>query len=159
MFIRKANRHDAPLLTRIIRDSFRDVAERFLLNEENCPRHPSNCTVERLERHMDRGASYFVLEVEGEACGCVAMEHPKPGLCYLERLAVLPRYRGQGHGTALVRHVLAEVRAQAEHRVQIGIIAAHTELQEWYERRGFHVTGRGEFEHLPFAVTFMAAEA
>jgi hypothetical protein len=44
--IREADPDDKVLLTRLIRDSYRDVAERFNLTPENCPKHPSNCNDE-----------------------------------------------------------------------------------------------------------------
>jgi len=41
-------------------------------------------------------------------------------------------------------------------RVEIGIVAAHTRLHDWYAKRGFVDTGRKSFPHLPFEVGFMA---
>jgi len=40
--IRPCTREDTAVLAETIRGAFRDVAERFDLTEENCPRHPSN---------------------------------------------------------------------------------------------------------------------
>ena len=45
--IRKASSGDSSMLSGIIRESFCDVAERFGLTSENCPKHPSNCTQEK----------------------------------------------------------------------------------------------------------------
>ena len=44
--------------------AFRGVAERFGLTDENCPRHASNCTADWIEKDMDRGVTYFVLEAK-----------------------------------------------------------------------------------------------
>ena len=88
--IRVGTQKDVAVLAEIIRISFRDVAERFGLTQENCPTHPSNCTVDWVHRDMDRGVTYFILEAEGIASGCVALELASSELCYLERLAVLP---------------------------------------------------------------------
>ena len=154
--IRAATRQDIPLLTMLVSTAFRDVAERFHLTLENCPKHPSNCVPEWFETAMTKGARYYILEDKGTPCGCVALEQAKPDVGYLERLAVLPQCRKKGFGEALVAHVFAEARKMGIGRMEIGIIAEQTELRVWYERLGFVITRESEFQHLPFRVAFMA---
>jgi N-acetylglutamate synthase-like GNAT family acetyltransferase len=154
--IREADQSDVPVITAVIRDSFRDVAVRFGLNEENCPKHPSNCRPEWIETALAKGVRYFVLEAGGRACGCVALERADPDVCYLERLAVLPEHRRHGYGRALVDHVAIAGKALGARRVEIGIIAEQVELKAWYQKMGFAETRRARFEHLPFEVQFMS---
>ena len=105
---------------------------------------------------MGKGIRFYVLVDDDVPCGCVALEHAKPDMCYLERLAVLPEHRRQGFGAVLVDHALTEARKVGAERVGIGIIAEHVELKEWYARQGFRVDRESvQFNHLPFAVTFM----
>jgi ribosomal protein S18 acetylase RimI-like enzyme len=154
--IRTCTREDVGILAETIRGSFRGVAERFGLTEENCPRHASNCTADWIEKDMDRGVTYFALESEGRTVGSVALERAKPEVCYLERLAVLPDQRKCGFGKALVSHVLSEAGRLGCHEVRIGVIADQAELKDWYRRLGFVETESREFAHLPFLVTFMS---
>lgn len=154
--IRDAFRADVSIIVDLIRNSFRDVADRFCLTEKNCPKHPSNCKPSWIESSLQKGARYFILEKEGVPCGCVALERVQPELCYLERLGVVPQFRGRGFGKALVQHALAEADAMGSYRVEIGIISAHTELKNWYRGLGFTETGTARFKHLPFEVTFLA---
>ncbi|MBN2028529.1 MAG: GNAT family N-acetyltransferase [Actinobacteria bacterium] len=158
MEIREAGRVDIPILASLIRDSFRDVAERFELTPENCPTHPSFCVDEWVEKAMDRGVRYFLLELEGVASGCAALERAGDEACYLERLAVLPACRRRGCGGALVAKIEAEAKAAGAQRLEIGIISAQRDLHDWYAERGFGEKGRKSFEHLPFEVTFMVLE-
>lgn len=51
MHIREANSRDS-ILSGLIRDAFRGVAETFGLTRENCPKHPSNCTDEWIENEI-----------------------------------------------------------------------------------------------------------
>jgi GNAT superfamily N-acetyltransferase len=153
--IRKAGPADAALLSALIREAFRDVAEWFRLNRENCPRHPSNCTVEWIATDFSRGAVYFILERQGLPVGCAALERADAEQCYLERLAVLPAHRRNGFGRALVAHLLAEARLWGAARVGIGIIAADAALRRWYRKLGFSEGETKTFAHLPFRVTFM----
>lgn len=153
--IRTCTRDDVGVLAATIRESFRDVAERFGLTAENCPRHASNCTAEWIEKDMDRGVTYFVLESEGRVVGSVAVERAKPEVCYLERLSVLPPQRKRGFGKALVARALSEARGLGCRRVGIGVISDQAELKDWYRRLGFVETENREFAQLPFLVTFM----
>ena len=156
--IREANTADISLLSRLIRQSYRDVADRFNLTTANCPKHPSNCTDEWIENDFGRGVIYFILEHGGLPAGCVAIERANADLCYLERLAVLSHERQNGFGSQLVEHVFRTARKFGSKKISIGIIAAQTELKHWYLKFGFSESETKEFRHLPFMVTFMTCE-
>ena len=153
--IRDATAADANALSGIIRESFRDVAERFALTPQNCPKHPSNCTSAWIEADQARGVRYFLLVRDDEPIGCVGIEKASVDLCYLERLAVLPGRRRHGFGRRLALHVLACARDGGARRVAIGIIAAQTELKQWYAGLGFFEVETKRFPHLPFQVCLM----
>jgi len=154
--IRKANEADIPRMVEIIREAFYEVAVRFGLNQANCPKHPSNCKADWIQDALAKGARYFILNSEGLSCGCVALEQANPEVCYLERLGVLPAQQRRGYGRALVDRVLDEARLLGSHQVEIGIIADHTELKDWYKKIGFVDQKKATFPHLPFEVLFMS---
>lgn len=156
--IREANSADISLISRLVRQSYRGVADRFKLTPANCPKHPSNCTDEWIENDFGRGVSYFVLEQRGVPAGCVAIESVDADLCYLERLAVLPHERENGLGSQLVEHIFRTARELGSKKISIGIIAAQTELKQWYRKFGFIEGENKEFSHLPFRVTFLTCE-
>jgi len=79
-------------------------------------------------------------------------------LCYLERLAVLPHERKKGLGSQLVEHIFHTARQLGSKKISIGIIAAQTDLKQWYRKFSFIEGETKEFSHLPFKVTFMACE-
>ena len=87
--------------------------------------------------------------------GSVALEWVRPGLCNLERLAVLPGERKRGFGRALVNHVFSEAGKLGCNTIRIGVIADQAELKDWYRGFGFVETESREFSHLPFRVSFM----
>ena len=72
--IREADSTDASLLSGLVSECFRDVAERFDLTLENCPKHPSHCTDEWIENDFARGVTFYILESDVIALGCVAIE-------------------------------------------------------------------------------------
>ena len=153
--IRRASGIDASTLVDVIRRSFADVAVRFHLTPENCPKHPSNCQAGWIESALKSNAEFYLLESGGVAAGCVALETPNAEVCYLERLGVLPSQRGNGFGVALVKHCLGRARVLGVQRVSVGIIADHREVKEWYQRIGFKETRKATFPHLPFEVAYL----
>ena len=153
--ITDATEADAGLLASLIRGSFADVAERFGLTPENCPTHASNCTPEWIHSAFAKGVKYYLMQTPQGPVGCVALERAETEVCYLERLAVLPPFRGHGFGKALVNHVVDRARELDMHRVEIGIISADARLREWYGKLGLSATTTAQFKHLPFEVTFM----
>jgi len=153
--IRKANTTDVSLLSGLVSECFRDVAERFGLTLENCPKHPSHCTDEWIENDFARGVTFYVLESDVMALGCVAMEKAGSDLCYLERLGVLPEARRKGYGRALVDHIISRANHSGAKQISIGIIADDVELKRWYLKIGFVEGETKEFDHLPFLVLFM----
>jgi len=156
--IRQADSGDISVLSSLICDSFRTVAERFNLTSENCPKHPSNCTDDWVQNDVARGVEYYILEHKGTPAGCAALEKAEPDLSYLERLAVLPEMRKIGFGKMLVDYVFDQAKASDAEKIGIGTISDDIELKEWYRKIGFVEGETKEFSHLPFMVTFMTYE-
>lgn len=149
---------DADAAASILRRSFATMVKRLALTKENCPTSPAFATPRRVIEELERGVCYYVLEAGAEACGCVALEHARDEVVFLERLGVVPEHRAKGYGRALVRHVLTQAESLGVRRVEIGIIAADTPLKSWCEQFGFFETGTRKLEHLPFLVGFLAKE-
>ncbi|MBW2636569.1 MAG: GNAT family N-acetyltransferase [Deltaproteobacteria bacterium] len=158
MIIRKANSQDVSVLSGLIRDSFYDVAERFGITSENCPKHPSNCDDKWIEKDFERGVCYYILEHDGLFKGCVALEKGSPDLCYLERLSVLPEGQRGGVGRKLVEHAFSVAKTLRAKEISIGVIAGDKRLKGWYEKIGFVEEETKRYKHLPFLVTFMKYE-
>lgn len=154
--IRVAAESDIETLTTLIRCAFGPVAKRFYLTPENCPKHPSNCTAEWITADLARGAAYYIIDRDGQALGCAALERASANECYLERLAVLPDHHRQGLGRALVEHLVQRARAMGAQKIGIGIIAADIPLKSWYAGLGFVVGATKTFAHLPFQVLLMS---
>ena len=153
--IREASWNDIELINELVRKSFKDVADRFRLDKEKAPTHPSHSQPDWIETAMDRGVVFYILEDDGQALGCVALERANSKVCYLERLAVLPEYRRAGRGRSLVEFAMNRAEDQGAGRIEIAIIAEQKDLKDWYQRMGFSMKGTKKFAHLPFTVAFM----
>lgn len=158
MEIRASTDKDLATIAMLVRESNKDVAAKFGLNAENCPKHPSFCTEGWIEADLARGERYFVMEDDSIAIGCVAYENPSAGLAYLNRLSVLPTHRNRGVGALLVQHIIQHARSASIQTISIGVIGEHTELQRWYRKHGFKDGETKRFPHLPFSVKYMSYE-
>ncbi|TDO97940.1 acetyltransferase (GNAT) family protein [Marinomonas balearica] len=147
---------DAEVISWIISESNKDVAEQFGINIENNPKHPSFCNKDWVLADFQRGEEYFMYEKDSVGLGCVAFESPRLGVAYLNRLSVLPMYRQSGIGEALVKHIIQYSETKNIQRVSIGIIAEHTKLKNWYLKLGFIEGEIKTFPHLPFDVQYMS---
>lgn len=68
---------------------------------------------------------------------CTASLFPDGDQIRLRKFATLPDHQGQGHGTAMLRHLLAEARAQG---AQVFWFDARESALPFYERFGFETT-------------------
>ena len=155
MSILKASNKDAEEIANIISESNKDVAITFNLNLDNNPKHPSFCDANWVKADFERGEEYFLYKEGDQHIACVAFENPRLGVGYLNRLSVLPKYRCNGVGEALVQYVIQYAKTKKITRVSIGIIAEHHKLKNWYLKLGFVEGNIKTFPHLPFDVQYL----
>lgn len=60
---------------------------------------------------------------------------------HINNVALRPRFRAQGIGTALLEHVLAEARRLGARRATLEVRASNERARRLYERLGFYVAG------------------
>lgn len=140
---------------RVIRNSFRTVADEFSLTRENAPAHPSFFTLSRLNQMINRGAKSFGLFLGDKQIGFIAVEPAQDNVFYIERLAVLPAYRHGGYGAKLVNFAISYIRTHKGKKAALGMINESTILKDWYKKLGFKEIRTQKFPQLPFTVCFM----
>lgn len=155
MQVKETTPEDISTIAMLVSESNQDVAVKFGLNVENCPKHPSFCTNAWIAADLARGERYFIAQQNGNPIACVAYESPTAGLAYLNRLSVLPAHRKRGVGARLVQHIVEVAQSNGVQTISIGVIGEHTELQHWYGKLGFKPGENKRFPHLPFSVTYM----
>jgi [ribosomal protein S18]-alanine N-acetyltransferase len=60
---------------------------------------------------------------------------------HINNIAMRPRFRGYGIGTALLHHILAEARHLGARRATLEVRASNEQARRLYERLGFYVAG------------------
>lgn len=141
--------------TRIIRESFMTVADKFRFTKDNAATNPAFLETEDLCKMKEKGIKMFGFYENNVQVGFVAIEKARTDIFYMEKLAVLPRARHKGYGQRLLDFVMQYVEENYGNVVSIGIINDNTILKDWYKNYGFVETELKKFKHLPFDVCMM----
>lgn len=154
--IREAKREDIPSCVRVIRESFRTVADAYGITEANAPRFTAFAvSADRLYRQMAEGRPMFVAEADGVLCGFCALQLLGNGACELQNLAVLPAYRHRGLGGRLLTHAAETARGMGYRLMEISIVEENTVLRKWYEANGAVHVGTRKFDFFPFTCGYL----
>jgi len=110
------------------------IREKVFVHEQNVPADAE------YDQHDRAGTTrHYLARVDGQPAGAARWRPTDHGV-KLERFAVLPEFRNQGVGEALVHHVLADIRAEVPDAAQVYM---HAQLRAipLYERTGFRKVG------------------
>ncbi|HYF62948.1 MAG TPA: GNAT family N-acetyltransferase [Herpetosiphonaceae bacterium] len=134
--LRPATDDDIPAMVGLIRAAFAEYEGRL-----DPPSSAQNKTVEATRAELADGGA-FVVTCGGELAGCV-FYHPHAGHMYLDRLSVLPAYRGLRLSRRLIAAVEDLARASGLDRVRLSVRLALAGNRAYYERLGyaFHAYG------------------
>ena len=94
--------------------------------------------------HIQRGLPQFVAVSAGEVVGwCDVTPKERPIYAHggVLGIGLLPRFRGRGIGTNLIRSTLAATRTIGLHRVELTVRENNTRAIELYKKAGFVVEG------------------
>lgn len=155
--IREVTASDIPECVKVIRESFRTVADEFGLTPENAPRFTAFATTgERLLAQLDdKNRHMYAYVCDGGIAGYFSLLVKDSGSCELNNLCVLPEHRHKGIGARLLEHAFEAARGLGCWRMEIGIVEENRVLRGWYEGFGFVHTGTEKFEFFPFTCGYM----
>ena len=127
---------DSAEITRLLRRSFRGIAETMGITAENCPHFVAFITEERLLDQLGRDDAYCLgIRQDGAWVGFVAVA-PYGDAYEVTRLAVAPEYRHRGYGGALMAAACDTARKIGLREIGLGLINENTILKAWYEEQG-----------------------
>jgi argonaute-like protein implicated in RNA metabolism and viral defense len=78
-------------LASVIRASFLTVANEFGITQENAPRNPAFISSNTLKNKIEESNIVFYgCYINNELIGCYALEKPREGVFYFERVSIIP---------------------------------------------------------------------
>ena len=148
---------DSELVAEIVRRSFQRQAEVLGLRLEDHPRYVAFETAERVERRMESGCTIVLATLGSIPIGTVGFRRnaQQEAKGSIERLAVLPEWRGSAHGAALMRHAESRLQGQGVTLIEVSIVAGFEGLHRFYEGLGYAPQETKRFPGLPFDVRCM----
>lgn len=139
----------------VIRRSFHTVAETYDLPEENCVASGSFIKMDQLMRDYRRGVKLFGCLCDGHTAGYMQLEMIEPGKFTLDKVAVLPEYRGQGIGAHMLEYAIDHAAHHGGQTLTVSVFAIDTGLVDWYCRHGFVLRDTVTHPDLPLAVAHL----
>ena len=155
--IRQIEKKDIPECISVIRESFMTVARQFDITPENAPAFTAYATDEAKILHwMDNQHrpmyGYFS---DGKLAGYYNLYLPGDNECELGSLCVLPSYRHDGIGDALLNDSIERAKALGCTKMNLSIVEENTVLRAWYEAHGFTHIGTKIFDFFPFTCGYL----
>lgn len=153
MEISRANIEDSKTVSNIIRTSFKRQAELLQVTETDCPEYVA------FESEIDaksriQSSNVKIMFVNGLAIGTIGTRN-KGEVGVIERLAVLPDYRGKSYGEILLHTAEKELYSAGCRTIHLSIVADFSTLRAYYERNGYKPNGTERYDFLPFDVLQM----
>jgi ribosomal protein S18 acetylase RimI-like enzyme len=132
--VRRATRDDAPAVGQLLHDFNREYNE---------PTPTPAQMAERMAELMVGNETIVLLTDGAEGPDGLAVLRLRPGIwsraleCYLAELYVIPEWRRQGRGLALMETAMATARAAGADHMDLGTGEHDTGARALYERLGF----------------------
>ncbi|WP_426028660.1 GNAT family N-acetyltransferase [Brevundimonas sp. TWP2-3-4b2] len=148
---RPATASDVPLIQPLVHHAYRGDRARVGWTHEADLLDAARIDEQALSESIgDPGQVIVLAERDGLLIGCVHVTDKGEGLAYLGMLTVDATFQGGGLGRRLIEQAEAIARSRlAADRMEMTVIVQRTELIDWYERRGYALTG----ETRPFPTT------
>lgn len=157
MIYRLATEKDISECVKLIRESFKTVADEFGFTIENAPGFTAfSMTDEKLSNQLivEHRPMYALFDEE-KIVGFYSLALQDNNECELNNLCVNPAYRHKGVGEELLMHAFETAKKLGCVKLNIGIVEENAKLRKWYESYGFVHTGTQKFDFFPFTCGYM----
>jgi len=155
--IKEVQQNELSECVKVIRESFKTVADELGFTAENAPRFTAFATTEeRLNWHLNgEHRSMYAYYVHGMIVGYYSLLLQENQECELNNVCVLSTYRHKGIGKELLKHAFRVAEELGCRKMNIGIVEENVVLRKWYEAYGFVHTGTQKFDFFPFTCGYM----
>ena len=156
--MKEIDRIDIPECVAVIKNSFMTVADDLGFTAENAPRFTAFAiSDDKLYDQLDSEHRLMVAYYldNGKIVGYYSLLLQEDHQCELNNLCVLPAYRRNHIGAALLNDAMIRAKKTGCVKINIGIVEENRVLRKWYEDKGFIHTGTRKFDFFPFTCGYM----
>jgi diamine N-acetyltransferase len=87
--------------------------------------------------------------------GFMGMKMYGDGICKLDDIIILPKFREKGYGKELLIFCKHKSKELGANKISLGMIDDNKRLRKWYEDNGFTNMGYKKYDGAPFTVGYM----
>ena len=161
--IKEIDKSEIAECVNVIKRSFQTVADEFGFTIENAPRFTAFATtVERLFYQLEYEhrllVAYYDDDGDGRILGYYSLMFLENSECELSNLCVLPEFRHQKIGEALLENAMSRARNKGCKKMKLGIVEENKRIRAWYEKHGFTHTHTVKYDYFPFTCGYMERE-
>lgn len=158
--IKEVQQNELSECVKVIRESFKTVADEMGFTAENAPRFTAFATTEeRLNWHLNGELRrMYAFCKDNLIVGYYSLLLQDNNECELNNVCVLPEYRHKGIGKVLLNHAFQIAEETGCKKMNIGIVEENVVLRKWYEVYGFVHIGTQKFDFFPFTCGYMVKE-
>lgn len=95
------------------------------------------------QTYLDDSGSFLLGIMNGVLIAMGAVKKIDTSTAEITRMRVRPAHQGKGHGTAILEHLLQEIRERGYTKVMLETSTLQVPAQRLYQKHGFIETGRG----------------
>lgn len=153
--IRQIKQYEIEECVSVIKNSFKDIAEKFNITKENSPNYVLFSTdSKKLKSQFNNGRLMFA-DIDNESIiGYYSLDVSNKE-CEINNLCVIPEYRHKGIGTMLLKHAIIKAKELELNKITISIVEENIKLKKWYEEFGFVHTHTQKFDFFSFTCGYM----
>ncbi len=136
--------------------SFAAQAKELGLDRQSCPDYVAFETAADVRRDLAGGTRAYLFYLDGVPVATVRLHIGPDGRTgSIDRLAVLPQYRGRDLGARCVYFAEGALRALGAKKVRLSIVASFAKLESFYHRLGYATKEDKTYPGLPFTVRYL----
>ncbi|GAK40762.1 GNAT family N-acetyltransferase [Paenibacillus urinalis] len=150
----KAKFEDGKIISLLIQESFKRQAELLNISESDYPDYVAFET-EEMARNRIANTHVKILFIDTEPMGTIG-SYMVDEVGYIERLAILPRFRGNDYGKRLLEKTETELFNSGCKVINLSIVASFDRLQKYYEQNGYQCNEKKRYPFLPFDVQYLS---
>ena len=161
--IKEISKNEFAECVNVIKKSFQTVADEFGFTIENAPRFTAFATTEerlfyQLEIEHRLLVAYYDDDGDGRILGYYSLMFLENSECEVSNLCVLPEFRHQKIGEALLEDAMSRARNKGCKNMKLGIVEENKRIRAWYEKHGFTHTHTVKYDYFPFTCGYMERE-
>lgn len=152
----EATETDAEYVADIIQAAFRKQAEILGIQRADYPNYVAFEEPDSVRKRMEKGDKVFLGCRGAEPIATVSCRVSESGRRgEVKKLAVLPEFRGRGHGEKLMSCAEMKLEELGVEETELAIVASFHRLRTYYEGLGYLAGETKTYPSLPFDVLFL----